>query len=237
MKPILIYSFSFFLLSFFVFGQEKEVEKKDSLVKKPLRKQSSIFVGADLFLPSLSFVSERKGFRGFIQYQYNERTSLILEGGHETNVFNKINWLVNVNGEYLSAGINHFFLVDKEENSFNGFYVGTRIANAFYRQEIKKYPIYGINTGDLAGVGSIAKDSEMSVWMEGVFGGRVDIIRRKLYTDISFRPRFHIYSTKKENIKPLIIPGFGTNINNLNFDIQLALVYQIDLKKNKKEEK
>jgi hypothetical protein len=229
MKHILLCSISFFLLTFFLSAQEKEVKTDSIKAKKPPKKYHSIFVGADLILPSYQFLNDRKGARGFIQYQYKERTSLILEGGYEKNTYNKINWLVNVGGVFFQAGINYFFLIDKQENNFNGFYVGGRVANANYAQEIKQYPIYGTNTAQLVGMGSLEKASVNSTWMELVFGSRVDFIKQKLYADMSVRPKIHLFSTKQENIKPLVIPGFGANTNDLNFDVSIALVYQINL--------
>ncbi len=240
MKHILIYSISLF--SLFVFGQEKRggepkaKEKIDSISKKPINKYSSIFIGVDLLSAGLSFIGERKGVKAFAHYQYSQKTALAIEGGYEQNKYNKINWQAEVSGPYLAVGLNYFFTIDKLENNFNGFYAGGRIANAFYNQEIKQFPIYGNNTSDLIRTGSLQSANINSTWVEMVFGGRVDFIKRKLYADISFRPRFHVFSTKQENIKPLVIPGFGNNINDLNFDLLFALAYQIDFKKNKTTE-
>ena len=235
MKPklILFYSISFWLFSFFVFGQENEV-KIDSIAAKYKKRYSSFFIGADLFLPSLQFFNDRKGERIFLHYQNKEKTAWVIEGGYEKNEYNKINWLVDVNGVFLLAGINYFFLIDREQNNFNGFYVGGRLANANYQQKINQYPIYGINTSNLVGVGSLEKKNINSTWIEFVFGSRVDLIKRKLYGDISFRAKYHLSSTEQENIKPLVIPGFGVNRNNLNFDVWLSLGYQINLVKTKK---
>ncbi|MFA9289718.1 MAG: DUF6048 family protein [Solirubrobacteraceae bacterium] len=232
MKHILIYSFSFFLQFNFIFSQlNKEVNDSVKIKKKiqPL----TIFIGLDLLSPLQVTFSKKKSFKGFVQIQTKKKWAYVIEGGIESNNFNKLNWNIDVNGFHSSLGFNYFLAIDKMENKFNGFYIGGRISNAYYNQEIKAYPIYGNNIAELVGIESLNKAKIISTWIDLVVGARVDFIKKKLYADLSIRPKFHLFSTKQEGIKPIIIPGFGVNQNNLNTDVLLALAYQINFNKTK----
>lgn len=180
-------------------------------------------IGFDLLNAGISFSGDRKLYQGFVSSQLKGDLHAIAEAGFEKNVYQKNNYDAEANGFFLKLGA--FYMLAKDrENPFNGFYGGAKIAASIYKQEYFAVPIRGFEGGD--STQSFPQSSQSSYWLEAVIGGRVQLFESHFYIDVAVQPRYILYTTKQDDIVPMIVPGFGKSSTNFNLGISWSIAYR-----------
>ena len=216
-KPICILFFS--ILSIFCFGQ-----KKDSIsLKSKWKYQTNFMVGFDVLNAGLSPFTDKKLFPGFVSTRLNKNIHAIVDAGFEKNKYQKNGYDASASGAFVKLG-SFYMLVTDGENDFNGFYAGGKLGASFYHQEYQKIPIRGY-AGNNASV-AFSSSTQSSYWLEANVGGRVQLFKSNFYIDINAQPRYLLFSTKQEDIQPMIVPGFGKSSNKFNLGISWHLAYK-----------
>ncbi|MDK7375679.1 DUF6048 family protein [Weeksella virosa] len=216
-----------------VLNAQNPEEKKDSLVNEntestSLKKKAAkgdVFVGVDVFLPSLSLFSDRKEFQAMIQYRLHNAWHVVAEAGYGKNKYDENGWQSEVDGTFGKIGFNWFLSEDKQ-NINNGFYAGLRFAYANYNQTFHKYPIRDVTTGNVVDVGSLPQKKVDAYWTEIVVGARLDLVKN-LCIDFSLHPAFYIGAKRDNGFEPKIIPGYGRNTTTMNLPVFWGITYKL----------
>ena len=212
MKKLLIYCF--IISPFWLLAQVDSTEVRSS--------QQGLMIGVDLFNPIVSAFSDKKGFEAMIAVPIKKRWNVVAEVGYEQNHFDNNNWDVNAKGVYARAGVNWFVSQDNT-NPNMGYYFGGRIGFSPFQQTINKYVIQGVDMPNVEG--SLPQHNASAAWLEPLAGGRVQVFNTPFYVDANVRLKIKLFDTNEEDLTPLIIPGFGTNNNGLNFGVNWSLGY------------
>jgi len=195
----------------------------DSLVRKQKR-AGNLFVGVDLFNPAMSFFTDKQGGVAMVSYKIHKKWNAVAEVGFEKNIYDDLDWNIDVNGMYFKLGFNWFVSQDYQDAS-NGFYTGMRFAYAMYDQTVNQYPIR-LSTNQIDEYGSLPKANVSAYWVEIVGGGRIQLLSN-FYADVSVRPEIYVGSKKQEGLDPLVIPGYGKDIGPINFCVFWGLTYKL----------
>lgn len=214
MKKILIYCF--IISPLWVVGQVDSIQTKT--------KKQEILIGVDLFNPAIALFSNKKGLEAMVAVPIKKRWNLVAEIGYEQNHFDNNIWDVDAKGIYARAGVNWFISQDIEDPN-SGYYFGGRIGFSPFQQTINKYVIQGTDVPTI--VGSLPQHNASGVWMEPLVGARVRVFKTPFYVDANVRLKVKLYDANDEGLTPLIIPGFGTNNNGLNFGVNWSLGYNL----------
>lgn len=215
-KHIFTCIFSLLLVSNFSAQKTEEVKEKWSY--KP-----NFMVGVDLLNLGISFFSDRQLYQGFVSSQLSENVHAVVEGGFDKNIYDKNGYDATASGPFLKIG--GFYMLSKDrENPFNGFYAGGKLAGSFYNQEYAAIPIrgYGGSTATVA----YPSSSQTSFWVEGTLGGRVQLFESNFYIDVTAQPRYLAYSSKQDDIVPVIIPGFGRGASKFTMGFAWNIAYK-----------
>lgn len=179
-------------------------------------------VGVDLLSAGLSIFSPRKVVQGSVTTHISGSIYGIAEAGFEKNIYDRNGYDVAAHGPFLKAGALYMLAYDAE-NRLNGFYGGAKLAASFYQQEYRAVPIRGF--GDAETVQRFPESRQSSYWIEALVGGRVQLFDTPFYIDVAAQPRYLLHSTKQENIRPMIVPGFGRSASNFNFGFSWSVAY------------
>lgn len=215
-KPI----FTFFFSVMFILGsaQDKAKTEKEKWKYKP-----NFMVGFDVMNAGVSFFSDRKLYQGFISSKIKDNIHGIVEAGFESNIYQKNSYDVKANGPFLKFGV--FYMLAKDpENEFNGFYAGGKAGGSFYTQEYMAVPVRGYG-GSSSSV-SFPSSTQSSYWLEGTIGGRVQLFESDFFIDVNLQPRYLIFTTKQDEIQPMIVPGFGKSSSKFNMGFAWNLAYK-----------
>lgn len=213
-KHILTYFFSFL----FVLGSAQET---DSTVVK--RKYiPNLMVGFDVVNAGMSVFSDRKVFQGFVSSQITRKMHAVADVGFESNIYNKNGYNAEASGPFAKLGA-FYMLSEDPENQMNGFYGGGKIGGSVYRQEYFAVPVRGFGGSDESV--AFPQSSQGSVWLEGMIGGRVQLFESNFFIDVNVQPRYLVYSSKQENIAPMIVPGFGKSSTKFSFGFAWNVAY------------
>lgn len=180
-------------------------------------------IGFDALNTGVSFFSDRKLYQGFVSSRIKGNTHGIIEAGFEKNIYQKNGYDAKVNGPFVKLGA-FYMLAEDAENEFNGFYAGGKLAGSFYNQEYMSVPVRGFG-GSNSSV-SFPSSSQSSYWIEGTIGGRVQLFESNFYIDINLQPKYLIYTTKQEDIQPMIVPGFGRSSSKFNMGFAWNIAYK-----------
>jgi hypothetical protein len=218
MKTRLIFTFFFSLISLLSFAQENKEVKKEKWKYEP-----NFMVGFDILNTGVSFFSDRKLYQGFISSKIKNNIHGIIEAGFETNIYNKNSYDAKANGPFLKLGA--FYMLAKDpENEFNGFYAGGKLAGSFYTQEYKAVPVRGYG-GSSSSV-SFPSSTQSTYWIEGTIGGRVQLFESDFYIDVNLQPKYQAFTTKQDDIQPMIVPGFGKSSSKFNMGFAWNIGYK-----------
>ena len=218
MKTKLIFTFFFSIIGFLSFAQDEKETKKEKWKYEP-----NFMVGFDVLNTGTAFFSDRKLYQGFISSKIKGNVHAIAEAGFEKNVYQKNGYDAKVNGPFVKLGA--FYMLAKDaENEFNGFYAGGKVAGSFYNQEYMAIPVRGFG-GSSSSV-SFPSSSQTSFWLEGTIGGRVQLFNSKFYIDVNLQPRYLVYTSKQEEISPMIVPGFGRSSSKFNMGFAWNIAYK-----------
>lgn len=218
MKQKLLYILFFSGLSLFGFSQKKTDSSAVKFHYKP-----NFMVGFDVVNAGVSAFSNRKLFQGFVSTKYKKRLYLIAEGGFEKNIYQKNGYDVKVSGPFAKIGAFYMLAADRE-NAENGFYAGGKLAGSFYTQHYFSVPVRGFQGGDISV--AFPSSSQSSYWLEGNIGGRVQLFKSQFFIDVNLQPKYLVYTTKQEDIVPLIVPGFGKSSTKFNVGFAWNLAYK-----------
>lgn len=219
MKTRLIYTLFFSLLGIISWAQDKKgAEKKEQLKYEP-----NFMVGFDALNTGVGFFSDRKLYQGFISSKIKGNLHAIAEAGFEKNVYQKNGYDAKASGPFVKLGA--FYMLAKDpENEFNGFYAGGKVAGSFYNQEYMAIPVRGFG-GSNSSV-AFPSSSQSSFWLEGTIGGRVQLFESNFYIDVNLQPRYWVYTSKQDDISPMIIPGFGKSSSKFNMGFAWNIAYK-----------
>ena len=217
MKAKRIFSFFFSFLLVLTFAQKKQ----DSLEVK-WKYEPNFLVGFDVLNAGLAVFSERKLFQGFVSSKVKGNWSAIADAGFEKNIYQKNGYDATVTGPFLKLGTLYMLASDKE-NPLNGFFVGGKVAGSFYQQEYKAVPIRGFGGGDFSQ--SFPESSQSSYWMEVNIGGRVQLFDAPFYIEATAQPKYLLFSSTQDEIKPMIVPGFGKSSAKFNIGFSWNIAY------------
>ncbi len=218
MNPRLIFSFFFSLVFVFNFAQ-----KEQDSVKTPWKYEPNFMVGIDVLNAGVGAFSDRKLFQGFISSKVKNNIHAVAELGFEKNIYQKNGYDVLADGPFLKLGAFYMLATDKE-NVLNGFYAGGKLAASFYNEEFKAVPVRGFGGSETSVAFPAA--SQSSYWVEATIGGRVQLFESPFYIDVNIQPKYLAYSTKQEDIKPMIVPGFGKSSAKFNVGFSWNIAYQ-----------
>jgi hypothetical protein len=220
MKTRLIYTFFFSFISLLGFAQEN---KNKAAKKEKWKYEPNFMVGGDVLNTGVSFFSDRKLYQGFISSKVKGDLHAIIEAGFESNIYQKNSYDAKASGPFLKLGT--FYMLAKDpENEFNGFYAGGKIAGSFYTQEYMAVPVrgYGGSSSALA----FPSSTQSSYWLEATLGGRVQLFDTNFYIDVNLQPKYLVYTTKQDDIQPMIVPGFGRSSSKFNMGFAWNLAYK-----------
>ncbi len=204
-----------------------QTKSKDSLSVNIPKHQ--MFIGIDLLNPIVGCFADKKNYSSFITYKIKNRWLAVFEIGYEKNTYNKNNWNIDAKGVFGEIGVN-YILTNNYEKSGEGFYLGARFGFSPYKQNIKKYPIKGMNSEgqiQLIGEGSLSEANVNSGWLEAVAGAKVQIGNSPFYIDFMVRPKFIVYSSKQQDVSNLVVPGYGKDKGAANISLFWGLTYRL----------
>lgn len=219
LESIFIFAFSLFSLS--VFSQTKMEEKKQDTIK--WKYTPNFTVGVDVLNLGTSFFSDRQLFQGFISSRISKKVHAIVDVGYDKNIYQKNGYDAKADGLFAKFG-GFYMLSADPENDLNGFYAGAKLAGSFYTQEYMAIPIKGINSEGI--FVSFDPSTQSSYWIEAFLGARVQVFESNFFIDVNVQPRYLAYTTKQEEIKPMIVPGFGKSSGSFNMGFSWSLAYK-----------
>ncbi|MCW4452889.1 DUF6048 family protein [Kaistella sp. BT6-1-3] len=217
MNPRLIFSFFFSLLFFAAFAQKAP----DTLQTKG-KYEPNLMVGIDVLNAGIGVFSDRQLFQGFVSSRVSKNIHAVAEAGYEKNIYRKNGYDATANGPFLKLGAFYMLAKDKE-NELNGFYAGAKAAGSFYNQEYKAVPVRGYAGSDTTV--AFPASSQSSYWLEAAVGGRVQLFESPFYIDVNIQPRYLLFSTTQDDIKPMIVPGFGKSSAKFNVGFAWNIAY------------
>ncbi|SFI25845.1 hypothetical protein SAMN05443292_1977 [Halpernia frigidisoli] len=201
-----------------VFGQKTADSTKLRFKYKP-----NFMVGFDVVNAGVSAFADRKLFQGFISTNYNNKIHLVADAGFEKNIYVKNGYDAKASGPFVKIG-GFYMLASDRENPENGFYAGGKLAASYYNQQYFAVPVRGFQGIDVSQ--AFPSSTQSSFWIEGAIGGRVQLFQSKFYIDVNLQPKYLAYTTKQEEIIPLLVPGFGKSSTKFNFGFAWNLAYK-----------
>lgn len=217
MKPKLIFTCFFSLLFSWNFAQNVQ----DSSTAK-YKYEPNFMIGFDVLNAGVAVFSERKLFQGFVSSKISKNIHAVVDAGFEKNIYQKNGYDVTANGPFLKLGA-LYMLAKDQENELNGFYGGGKIAASIYNQEYKAVPVRGFGGSETSV--AFPASSQSSYWIEASIGGRVQLFDSPFYIDVNFQPKYLLFTTTQEDIKPMIVPGFGKSSAKFNMGFAWNIAY------------
>lgn len=217
MNPRLIFTCFFSLLFSLAFAQKKEDSLKTKFKYKP-----NFMVGFDVLNGGIAAFSDRKLIQGFVSSKIKNNIHAVADLGFEKNIYQKNGYDASVNGPFLKLGA-FYMLANDKENELNGFYAGGKLGASFYTQEYKAVPVRGFGGSETSV--AFPASSQSSYWIEANVGGRVQLFESTFYIDVNMQPRYLVYTTTQEEIKPMIVPGFGKSSAKFNMGFSWNIAY------------
>lgn len=218
MKTRLIFTFFFSIFGILSFAQDTKEVKKEKWKYEP-----NFMVGLDALNVGASFFSDRKLYQGFVSSKLNDNVHAVVEAGFEKNIYQKNSYDAKVSGPFLKLGA--FYMLAKDpENEFNGFYAGGKVGGSFYNQEYMAVPVRGFGGSNSSE--AFPSSSQSSYWMEAMIGGRVQLFDSNFYIDVNLQPKYMVFTTKQDDITPMIVPGFGKSSSKFNMGFAWNIAYK-----------
>lgn len=180
-------------------------------------------VGFDVLNGGIAAFSDRKLLQAFVSSKIKNNIHAVADVGFEKNIYQKNGYDASVGGPFLKLG-GFYMLANDKENELNGFYAGGKLAASFYNQEYKAVPVRGFGGSDTSV--AFPASSQSSYWIEATVGGRVQLFDSAFYIDVNMQPKYLAFSTKQEEIKPMIVPGFGKSSAKFNMGFSWNIAYK-----------
>ncbi len=199
------------------FGQKQQ----DSLDVK-WKYEPNFLVGFDALNAGIGAFSDRKLFQGFVSSKVKGNWYAIADVGFEKNIYQKNGYDAKVSGPFVKLG-SLYMLANDAENPMNGFLVGAKVAGSFYQQEYKAVPIRGFGGSDVSQ--AFPESSQSSFWAEVNIGGRVQLFESPFYIEATVQPKYLLFSSTQDEIKPMTVPGFGKSSAKFNVGFSWNIAY------------
>ena len=197
-------------------------QKKQDSLKVKWKYEPNFLVGFDVLNAGIGVVSDRKLFQGFVSSKVKDNWYGIADVGFEKNIYQKNGYDASASGPFLKLGT-LYMLASDLENPMNGFFIGGKVAGSFYNQEYKAVPIRGFGGSDISQ--AFPESTQSSYWMEINIGGRVQLFESPFYIEATAQPKYLVFTTKQEDIKPMIVPGFGKSSAKFNIGFSWNIAY------------
>ena len=214
-KRIFTFFFSFLLLLSFA-------QKKQDSLRVQWKYEPNFLVGFDVLNAGIGAFSDRKLFQGFVSTKVKGNWYAIADIGFEKNTYQKNAYDAVVSGLFLKLG-SLYMLANDQENPMNGFFVGGKVAGSFYNQEYRAVPIRGFGGSEVSQ--AFPESTQSSYWMELNLGGRVQLFETPLYIEATAQPKYLMFTSKQDEIKPMIVPGFGKSSAKFNIGFSWNIAY------------
>lgn len=221
MRITSIFICAFSLLSVSLFSQTKPEEKKQDSVK--WKYTPNFLVGVDILNLGTGFFSDRQMIQGFISSRISKKVHAVIDLGYDNNIYQKNGYDAKADGLFAKIGAVYMLSMDPE-NDMNGFYAGAKLAGSFYNQEYMAVPVKGLNNEGV--FLSFDPSTQSSYWIEASLGARVQVFNSNFFIDVNAQPRYLAYTTKQEEIKPMIVPGFGKSSGSFNMGFSWSIAYK-----------
>ncbi|KFC18507.1 DUF6048 family protein [Epilithonimonas lactis] len=221
MRITSIFICAFSLLSVSLFSQTKPEEKKQDSVK--WKYTPNFLVGVDVLNLGTGFFSDRQMIQGFISSRISKKVHAVIDLGYDNNIYQKNGYDAKADGLFAKIGAVYMLSMDPE-NDMNGFYTGAKLAGSFYNQEYMAVPVKGLNNEGI--FLSFDPSTQSSYWIEASLGARVQVFNSNFFIDVNAQPRYLAYTTKQEEIKPMIVPGFGKSSGSFNMGFSWSIAYK-----------
>lgn len=206
----------FFSLSFF-FAQEKDS------IKPKYKYEPNLAIGVDVLNAAMSAFSDRKLFQAHVSTKVRKNINAVLDVGYDKNIYQKGGYDASANGIFAKLGGFYMLSMDHEDKD-SGFYAGGKLGASFYAQEYKSVPIRAFGGADQ--YLQLPASKQSSYWVEAMVGARVQLFKSNFYVDVNAQPRYLAYTSKQEEMQPMIIPGFGKSSSKFNVGFSWNIVYQ-----------
>lgn len=197
-------------------------QKEQDSLKAKWKYEPNFMVGFDVLNAGIGVFSDRKLFQGFVSSRISKNIHAVADVGFEKNIYQKNGYDATVDGPFLKLGAFYMLAIDKE-NPLNGFYAGGKLAGSFYNQEYKAVPVRGYGGSETSV--AFPASSQSSYWIEATVGGRVQLFDSPFYIDVTAQPRYLLFSTTQDDIKPMIVPGFGKSSAKFNVGFSWNIAY------------
>lgn len=197
-------------------------QKKQDSLKVKWKYEPNFLVGFDVLNAGIGVVSDRKLFQVFVSSKVKDNWYGIADVGFEKNIYQKNGYDASASGPFLKLGT-LYMLAHDLENPMNGFFIGGKVAGSFYNQEYKAVPIRGFGGSDVSQ--AFPKSTQSSYWMEINIGGRVQLFESPFYIEVTAQPKYLVFTSKQDEIKPMIVPGFGKNSAKFNIGFSWNIAY------------
>lgn len=197
-------------------------QKEQDSLKAKWKYEPNFMVGFDVLNAGIGVFSDRKLFQGFVSSRISKNIHAVADVGFEKNIYQKNGYDATVDGPFLKLGAFYMLAIDKE-NPLNGFYAGGKLAGSFYNQEYKAVPVRGYGGSETSV--AFPASSQSSYWIEATVGGRVQLFDSPFYIDVTAQPRYLLFSTTQDDIKPMIVPGFGKSSAKFNVGFSWNINY------------
>ena len=197
-------------------------QKKQDSLRVQWKFEPNLLVGFDVLNAGIGAFSDRKLFQGFVSTKVKGNWYAIADIGFEKNTYQKNAYDAVVSGLFLKLG-SLYMLANDQENPMNGFFVGGKVAGSFYNQEYRAVPIRGFGGSEVSQ--AFPESTQSSYWMELNLGGRVQLFETPLYIEATAQPKYLMFTSKQDEIKPMIVPGFGKSSAKFNIGFSWNIAY------------
>ena len=197
-------------------------QKKQDSLRVQWKFEPNFLVGFDVLNAGIGAFSDRKLFQGFVSTKVKGNWYAIADIGSEKNTYQKNAYDAVVSGPFLKLG-SLYMLANDQENPMNGFFVGGKVAGSFYNQEYRAVPIRGFGGSEVSQ--AFPESTQSSYWMELNLGGRVQLFETPLYIEATAQPKYLMFTSKQDEIKPMIVPGFGKSSAKFNIGFSWNIAY------------
>lgn len=197
-------------------------QKKQDSLRVQWKYEPNFLVGFDVLNAGIGAFSDRKLFQGFVSTKVKGNWYAIADIGFEKNTYQKNAYDAVVSGLFLKLG-SLYMLANDQENPMNGFFVGGKVAGSFYNQEYRAVPIRGFGGSEVSQ--AFPESTQSSYWMELNLGGRVQLFETPLYIEATAQPKYLMFTSKQDEIKPMIVPGFGKSSAKFNIGFSWNIAY------------
>ena len=222
-KVIVIFLF-IFSLPYLSQSQERDVSADSSKTWF-----GDFFIGVEIGNALVAILDDHRDsyWDAFVRARIYKRWSVTTSYGLEKHTYNRNDWNIYVEGNFLKFGVEFGFPQTKNIN--NQYLIGLRYASSSFDQTINQFVIR-TNAGTDNTFGSLPQGAVQTQWIEFVVGAQVELFKSGFFASVAFTPRIKLRETTQNNVDNLYTPGFGEDINNRSFGFNWSIFYRIPIR-------